>query len=199
MESPATKKRQELRRELKKIRSGVSVQQSEDSGLKILAVLKKHPFFSEPRIVASFISANHEICTQKINEFLLAAGHTLILPVVDPVKKGEMKFYSCCDLEDMVKDRFGIPEPKALKENLIADEVVEAIMVPLVGFDSRGNRLGMGCGYYDRMLKRVSANCLLIGLAYDFQKIPELPYESWDMPLDEVITPEEHYIFSKKY
>ena len=70
------------------------------------------------------------------------------------------------------------------------------LIVPLVGFDEKGNRMGMGGGYYDRMLKKVSANCLIIGVAYEFQKVKKIPIENWDMPLNELITPENHYIFN---
>ena len=54
----------------------------------------------------------------------------------------------------------------------------------------------MGGGYYDRMLKKLSAQCVLIGVAYDFQLLESVPVENWDMPLDEVITPTHHYKFN---
>ena len=70
--------------------------------------------------------------------------------------------------------------------------------VTLLAFDEKGNRLGMGGGFYDRMLKRISKDTLTIGIAYEFQKFDTIPIQSWDMPLDEVITEKKHYIFNKK-
>ena len=92
-------------------------------------------------------------------------------------------------------NRFKIPEPKKTQGNLLRPEIIDAVLVPLVAFDQHGNRLGMGGGYYDRMLKKLSAQCLIIGIAYDFQYTETLPAEAWDMPMTEVITPSNHYTF----
>ena len=110
-----------------------------------------------------------------------------------------MDFYSFKKGDPLIENRFHILEPENKKENLIRPDLIDAIVVTLVAFDNRGNRMGMGGGFYDRMLKKISAECLLIGVAYDFQLIDNVPTESWDMPLDEVITPTSHYIYNKKW
>lgn len=68
------------------------------------------------------------------------------------------------------------------------------VLTPLVAFDIRGNRLGMGGGYYDRMLGRASDSThrpLVIGVAYDFQHLDGLDSEDWDQSLDGVVTNKE--------
>lgn len=62
------------------------------------------------------------------------------------------------------------------------------ILVPLIGFDARGNRLGQGGGYFDRYLARLTHK-LTIGVAYDCQEVEEIPTEPHDIPLDYIITP----------
>lgn len=162
-------------------------------------VVLEHEFLKQNRCIASYHSFSGEIDTVEINKALRLAGHHMALPVIHPEKKGLMDFYSYEKPEDLILNRFKIPEPVVSEENLVQPHKLEVVIVPLVGFNEKGERLGMGGGYYDRMLKKISCECLTLGLAYDFQLIPEIKSQPWDMPLDEVITPTKHYIFNKKY
>lgn len=162
-------------------------------------VVLEHEFLKENRCIASYHSFSGEIDTVEINKALRLAGHHMALPVIHPEEKGLMDFYSYEKPEDLILNRFKIPEPVVSEENLVRPHDLEVVIVPLVGFNEKGERLGMGGGYYDRMLKKISCECLTLGLAYDFQLIPEIKSQPWDMPLDEVITPTKHYIFNKKY
>lgn len=162
-------------------------------------VVLEHEFLKQNRCIASYHSFSGEIDTVEINKALRIAGHHMALPVIHPEEKGLMDFYSYEKPEDLILNRFKIPEPVVSAENLVQPHNLEVVIVPLVGFNEKGERLGMGGGYYDRMLKKISCECLTLGLAYDFQLIPEIKSQPWDMPLDEVITPTKHYIFNKKY
>ena len=162
-------------------------------------VVLEHEFLKQNRFIASYHSFSGEIDTVEINKALRLAGHHMALPVIHPEEKGLMDFYSYEKPEDLILNRFKIPEPVVSEENLVQPHKLEVVIVPLVGFNEKGERLGMGGGYYDRMLKKISCECLTLGLAYDFQLIPEIKSQPWDMPLDEVITPTKHYIFNKKY
>ena len=129
---------------------------------------------------------------KKINVLFVCLGNICRSPMAEFILKDIVR-------KKHIENRFHILEPENKQENLIRPDLIDAIVVPLVAFDKRGNRMGMGGGFYDRMLKKVSAECLLIGVAYDFQLIENVPTESWDMPLDEVITPTTHFIFNKKW
>lgn len=152
------------------------------------------PFFSTPRIVSSFVSFKQEVATAGLNAALKERGHELCLPVVSPDVLGEMELYGFDLKAEFIPNRFGIREPPALPEHHIAPEQLEAVILPLTAFDAGGQRLGMGGGYYDRLLKKVRPQCLLIGIAFDFQEAEEIPAEPWDMPLHEVVTPTRHLI-----
>lgn len=92
--------------------------------------------------------------------------------------------------EALVANRFGIPEP-AEAEALPA-EAMAMIVLPLVGFDAQGQRLGMGGGWYDRSLAfrrdRPAPPPWLVGAGFSTQRIDALPIEPWDVPLDAVCT-----------
>lgn len=64
----------------------------------------------------------------------------------------------------------------------------DLIIMPLLGFDKHGTRLGYGGGYYDRTLAAMSKTARLIGLAYAGQEVPEIPREAHDVPLDAIVT-----------
>jgi 5-formyltetrahydrofolate cyclo-ligase len=87
-------------------------------------------------------------------------------------------------------NRFGIVESDDPRQRGINS--LDALLIPLVGFDARGNRLGMGAGFYDRALaRRRGRRPLAIGVAFDCQRVEALPTDPWDRPLDYVVTDAE--------
>lgn len=112
------------------------------------------------------------------------------LPVLDRVQRGRMRFYPWRRSQPLRANRFGIGEPRD-KPRARAAWALDAILIPLVGFDDRSHRLGMGGGYYDRALadlERRPRRPRLIGVAYEFQRLPRLAEAAWDKPVDQVIT-----------
>lgn len=85
-------------------------------------------------------------------------------------------------------NRYGIPEPK--HTTLFNARDLDCLLIPLVGFDSEGNRLGMGGGYYDRALARLTCwrATRLIGVAHDIQQVENLARNAWDIPMREIVT-----------
>ncbi|WP_027939408.1 5-formyltetrahydrofolate cyclo-ligase [Anaerobiospirillum succiniciproducens] len=191
--------RKNARNEIRQKRKALHEDEVAKCSELVRRVVLEHEFLKQNRCIASYHSFSGEIDTVEINKALRLAGHHMALPVIHPEEKGLMDFYSYEKPEDLILNRFKIPEPVVSEENLVQPHNLEVVIVPLVGFNEKGERLGMGGGYYDRMLKKISCECLTLGLAYDFQLIPEIKSQPWDMPLDEVITPTKHYIFNKKY
>jgi len=98
-----------------------------------------------------------------------------------------MSFRSWIFKEPLYVYKFGILEPKSSKKKIIPD----LIMVPLVAFDNRLNRIGYGKGYYDRSLKKISTikkNAISLGIAYSFQKCQKIPTNKHDFKLDYIFT-----------
>ena len=122
-------------------------------------VVLEHEFLKQNRCIASYHSFSGEIDTVEINKALRLAGHHMALPVIHPEEKGLMDFYSYEKPEDLILNRFKIPEPVVSAENLVQPHNLEVVIVPLVGFNEKGERLDMGGGYYDRMLKKISCEC----------------------------------------
>ncbi len=92
----------------------------------------------------------------------------------------------------MCVNRFGIPEPCFDPRMCIGPRFLGVVFMPLLGFDQQGNRLGMGGGFYDRALEfKHRANGtrpLLIGAAFDCQRVEALAINAWDVAMDAVVT-----------
>ena len=99
----------------------------------------------------------------------------------------KMSFQPWVPKEPLYVNKFGIPEPKNSKKKIIPD----LIMVPLVAFDNRLNRIGYGKGYYDRSLRKISKkkkNAISLGIAYSFQRCRKIPINNHDFKLDYIFT-----------
>lgn len=99
--------------------------------------------------------------------------------------------------EALTTNRFGIPEPEVGPDLLLRPGAMAMVVVPLVGFDSRCQRLGMGGGWYDRSfaashraedLSGRRGPPLLVGAAFAVQQVDRLPVQAWDVTLDVVCT-----------
>lgn len=85
------------------------------------------------------------------------------------------------------RNRFGILESQRLP--ILRSAQMDVILMPLVGFDRRGNRLGMGAGFYDRSLVGLRRpRPTLLGIAFDCQEMAQVPSDPWDVPLDYIVT-----------
>jgi len=92
------------------------------------------------------------------------------------------------DGDDLEAGPFGIREPAESSPKADAAEI-DVVIVPGTAFDESCRRLGMGGGFYDRLLPRLRPGVVTIGLAFDEQIVDEVPTEAHDVPLDLVVTP----------
>lgn len=97
-------------------------------------------------------------------------------------------------LDRLAVNRFGIPEPCYDPRRVIAVEMLDILLLPLVAFDRSGHRIGMGAGFYDRSLSSLHRRFRrpkLIGLGYSFQEVADIQPNAWDIPLDAIVTETE--------
>ncbi|MCX7888031.1 MAG: 5-formyltetrahydrofolate cyclo-ligase [Verrucomicrobiae bacterium] len=138
------------------------------------------------RWVMGFVSFGTEVHTHELLRALLAEGRRVCVPSFDPVGQR----YLCSELKhfdsDLTEGKLGILEPRHGAVRPVPSQRIEAWLVPGLAFDLRGNRLGRGMGYFDRLL--CDAGGVKIGLGYDFQLLEEVPTEQHDARLDFVVT-----------
>tara|TARA_B100001996_G_scaffold131749_1_gene100194 strand:+ start:357 stop:926 length:570 start_codon:yes stop_codon:yes gene_type:complete len=174
--------------------------QLSDESLKLLGndILKNiHGLisFEDHEKISTYFSVNNEADTSNLNNYLWDINKDLFLP---KIKQGRLLFSSYSKDQKFSLNDYGIPEPEHIDEKLIEAEKFDLMFIPLVAFDTECNRIGMGGGYYDKTLafKKESENKnkpLLIGLAYEFQKIEAIEKNAWDIPMDAIITEDRTY------
>lgn len=149
----------------------------------------KLPQFAKARAVGLYSPLGNEVHTQLLCEEALRHGIEVAFP---SVTRSNMEFVRCTPDCAWVPGAFGILEPRVKfqqhSECVVPPGVLDVIIVPGVAFDRLGGRLGYGKGFYDRYLPQCRAQCVFIGLAYDFQLEDRLPRERHDVCLDYVVT-----------
>lgn len=131
-----------------------------------------------------------EVDTRSLMRHLASAGHTLYVPYIQSFRRREMRFVKADG--PMRANRFGIAEPTTTAARMPSSQL-DVVFVPLVGFDHRGARLGMGAGFYDRAfafrLRRLHwRKPVLVGLAFACLEVERIPEHSHDVRLDAVVT-----------
>lgn len=139
--------------------------------------------------VASYLAQDGEVNLNGLHHRLLTLPKALLLPVLR--QDGKLHFSRYTDSTRLVENRFGIPEPQCFE--WLHPKFISLVLMPLVGFDNHGYRLGMGGGYYDRTFNFVMRASRfkrpkLIGVAYELQRCEALKSNPWDVPLDGIVT-----------
>ena len=195
--SPSTtQQRTQIRKQIRNARRSLSGKQQTISATKLFSQLIKLDKVAKAQHIGISLSNDGEIDTFEFIKWCWANNKHVYLPVVHPFSKGHLLFLEYEKNTEMVLNRYGIYEPKLEKPHACAMKKLELVFTPLVAFDQEGNRIGMGGGYYDRMLEpwfKEKEGPYPIGLAHDCQKVTHVPIENWDIPLPEIITPSQHY------
>lgn len=151
----------------------------------------------QPQVIALYQSTKDELSTRGALAYLHQQKIHTLLPILHPFAPGQLLFQSYHKDTHLIKNKFGILEPKINVEDIIPIADIDCFVLPLVAFSSQGHRLGMGGGYYDRTLQYwQQRQCTRIGYGFDFQQYEPLEPASWDVPLTHMITPNKTWKFS---
>ena len=143
--------------------------------------------------VMVYTSKEKEVNTTPLITTLFERGNPVIIPII--VKDDiSLRLSYLRDFSVLVPSTFGVPEPIG-NEILATGESVDTIILPMLGFDRTGGRMGYGAGYYDRFLAK-NLNVRKIGIAFACQEYDNLPVDENDIPMDYIIT-EEGIVYSK--
>ncbi len=180
--------RNQLRQQIRKTRANLTAlqqQQAEDSiTQQALALIEAQ----NAQHIALYVSFDGEISTEKLIKTLWAQDKHVYLPVLHPFNPNHLLFLRYLPDTPMLKNKFGIWEPKLNVQNVLPLDELDILFTPLVAFDKQGNRLGMGGGFYDRTLQNwQNSSFITVGLAHQCQQVEQLPTEAWDVPLHRIL------------
>lgn len=188
--------RKQLRKELRARRNALSKQQQINAAQQLTKRLKSHAVFLRSKHIAFYMADDGEINTRHLMRAAEKMGKYCYLPVLHPLKHNTLWFCRYRKGDDLLINRFGLEEPLSEK-SIFPAWALDLVLMPLVGFDRQGNRLGMGGGFYDRAFsfinhnKRISKKPLLMGIAHQCQEVQELASADWDIRLNFIATNKE--------
>jgi 5-formyltetrahydrofolate cyclo-ligase len=145
------------------------------------------PEFSAATAILLFASFRSEVSTETIIPSALAAGKRVIVPRVDRSMK-ELILFEISGGHQLTAGYMGIPEPEESVAERADDCPLDLVIMPGAAFDTRGNRIGYGGGYYDRLIPRLAGAPLRIALAYEAQIVASVPAEPHDISVQVIVT-----------
>jgi 5-formyltetrahydrofolate cyclo-ligase len=173
--------KRELRRQIREKKRAMTPQQIESASARLGELFAASDAYKNAATIYGYLPYNQEVRTVPMLEQALRDGKKVAVP---KVIGDDMKFIYMTDLSQVEAGYAGIPEPVA--DGPVADDPTALVLMPGLAFDPVGHRIGYGGGFYDRFLA-TEPDHPTIALCYDFQMLPNLETEEFDIPVDCVL------------
>lgn len=177
--------KKQIRKELLKKRRELNVNHRTDYGYEICNALIRTEEYQNARTIMSFLSMEDEVDLSYFDFCAYQDNKTLAYPVI--ISKGVMDAYIPDMFGSFETNRFGIREPILSKSSYLSPDRIDLVIVPMLGFDKSGYRIGYGGGYYDRFLLQTT-NAFKMGVCYQELMCETLPVSENDVKLNAIIT-----------
>lgn len=181
-----TEKKAQLRKRFLQYRTSLSPREKAESDARITAQVLSSDAYLSAQTVLCYVSLPQEIDTTCILANALMCGKRIAVPRCRG--NGQMDFFVISSPDDLLSGMHGIPEPKETC-SLCTPQPDDLCIVPCLAADARGFRLGYGGGYYDRYLAQHPVRT--IGLCHAASVTQTLPTDSFDIPLQKIVTEKE--------
>lgn len=173
--------KKEVRRQIREQKRAMTPEQIEQASAKLTQLFLATQQYQKAGTVYGYLPYNQEVRTIPLLAQALKDGKRVAVP---KIYGDEMRFIYLTDLGAVEPSDKGIPEPVA--DEPVADDPTALVLMPGVAFTENGQRIGYGGGYYDKFLAN-EPNHPTVALCYGFQIVPQLPTESYDIPVDLVL------------
>ena len=170
-----------LRKMIRQLKRAMTPQQIEEKSRILGEKFLASEAYRQATTVYGYLPYNQEVRTVAMLEQALRDGKRVAVP---KCYGDEMRFIYMDDLSLVTPGYAGIPEPIA--DGPVADDETALVLMPGLAFDPLGHRIGYGGGFYDRFLA-AEPNHPTLALCYDFQMLPALDTEEFDIPVDTVL------------
>lgn len=173
--------KKQLRKQVRDLKKAMSQELIEEKSRQLKSLFCDCEQYREAKTIYGYLPYNQEVRTVPILEQAIRDGKRVAVP---KVYGDEMRFIYMDDLTAVAKSDMGIPEP--IVDGPVADDATALVLMPGVVFDPMGHRIGYGGGFYDKFLA-AEPNHPTVALCYDFQVLPHLDTEAFDVPVDLVL------------
>ena len=174
--------RKELTEKRKKLTKKIVLEKSK----QIKDTLFNLQEFKKADTILFYVSYDNEVSTHDMIKKCLSYGKNVVVPISNK-EDNSLTLSKIEKWADLKPGSFDILEPKKDKTKEVSIYDIDLTIIPGVGFDEQGFRLGQGFGYYDKLLKN-STNAITVGLAFEIQIVEKIPIEPHDLPVDLIIT-----------
>lgn len=176
-----------LRRHLRELADQMTNEQVAQKSLVACDLLCKTPEFTQAKVVMFFLSLSHEVETEQAIWQAFDMGKAVLVPKVDWTTRKMTAVKLTSTEAELVEDPKGqLRSPKEIEP--VEVSIIDMVVVPGLGFDKTGNRLGLGGGFYDRYLSGKDFRGVKCGLAFEEQVIEEIPVADHDQEIDMLVT-----------
>lgn len=173
--------KKQLRRAIRQRKLAMSPAEIEEKSRILGEKFTSSEPYRQAKTIYGYLPYNQEVRTVPMLQRALLDGKRVAVP---KVYGDEMKFIYLEDLSRVAEGNAGIPEP--IDDGPIADDPTALVLMPGLAFDPQGHRIGYGGGFYDKFLAAEPGHPTL-ALCYDFQMLPQLETEEFDIPVDTVL------------
>ena len=182
------KEKEVLRKQLVEVRRRMSPELIFRKSRHIQALLFSVEAYQFARCVGLYVSSGHEVETHEMIRDCIQIGKRVVVPKCGEVV-GSMSLCEIGSFDELRPGAFGILEPRD-PVHMVGLEEVDVLIVPGVGFDRSGHRIGQGGGYYDRILS-ARLRAVVVGIAFSVQVVDAIPVEMLDKSVDLIVTENE--------
>jgi 5-formyltetrahydrofolate cyclo-ligase len=193
--------RHQLRRELRERRRAIVGHARALAARRVARWIDVSGLLRHGARIGLFLSSREEIDTAPLLKLARTRGCHIYLPRITSTRHAQMRFITFKAGNALRSGPWGMIEP--VSGATISARALDVVFVPLVGFDEDGQRIGMGKGFYDRHfahrrhLLRLRRP-LLVGVAYETQRVPALPHAPHDVTLDGIVTEHSLHWFRRE-
>jgi len=182
-DASAYKNKKMLRDHARTIRASLSPEEIEEKSRLICSRLLEVLDGTDPLMV--YASKPLEVNTKILIRNLIARGKIVVVPIIEKETK-TLRLSYLKDPDVLQESTFHVPEPVGHELPAMASDV-KAVIIPMLAFDKKGNRLGYGAGYYDRFLSTYP-RLTRVGIAFACQETEEIPADATDAGMDIIVT-----------
>ena len=172
--------KKELRRQIREKKRAMTEEEIVSRSARLGELLRQSSVYQQADTIYFYLPYNQEVRTVPMLEQALRDGKQVAVP---KVYGDDMKFLYLKDLTRIGKGYAGIPEP--IDDEPVAQDETALVLMPGLAFDPQGHRIGYGGGFYDKFLAR-EPHHPTVALCYEFQMLPRLETEAFDIPVDQV-------------
>lgn len=182
-----TETKQKIRIQIKNKRSKLTEKDVQTFSKKILKHLTSTKEFKKAKTILLYYPIQNEVNPLPLIPSPNIKGQKKNFALIRICKNNRMHIHEFKDPKTLKTGKFGVKEPISTSPK-IPRKNLDLVITPGIAFDLQGNRIGYGKGYFDKLFKTLSTDCVKIALAYDFQIIENVPADKHDKKVDLIIT-----------